>query len=76
MRPDLFNRRVLAARWSRRLCRNPRLGLCAARREGYKPRNHSQMPIIFAVGGNRPSFDHENGSDRKALRQTAKLMAY
>jgi len=40
-----------------------------------KPRNYSQMPIIFAVGGNRPAFDHESASDRKALWQTAKLVA-
>jgi hypothetical protein len=33
-----------------------------------KPGKHPQMPIIFAIRRDGPAFDHESGSDRKALR--------
>jgi hypothetical protein len=41
-----------------------------------KPGNHPQMLIIFAIRSDGPAFNHESGSDRKALRQTAKLVTH
>jgi hypothetical protein len=46
----------------------------AAAWEHDKSRNYLQTPIIFALRRDCPSFDHERGSDRQALRQTAKLV--
>jgi hypothetical protein len=44
----------------------------AAARQDDKSGNYPQTPlIIFTVRRDGPAFDHESGSDRKALRQTA-----
>jgi hypothetical protein len=39
-----------------------------------KSGKYPQIFIIFAIRRDRPAFDHEGGSDRKTLRQTAKLV--
>jgi hypothetical protein len=39
-----------------------------------EPGKYPQMPIIFAVGRDCLSFDHERSSDREALRQTVQLV--
>ena len=39
-----------------------------------KSGKYPQIFTIFAIRGDDPAFDHESGSDRKALRQTAKLV--
>jgi len=36
-----------------------------------KSGKHPQIFTIFAIRRDSPAFDHESGSDRKALRQTA-----
>jgi len=41
-----------------------------------KAGKYPQMLIIFAIRRDRPAFDDKNGSDREALRQTAKLMTH
>jgi hypothetical protein len=43
----------------------------AAARQDDKSGNYPQTLIIFAVRRDGAAFDHESGSDRKALRQTA-----
>jgi hypothetical protein len=48
----------------------------AAAWQNEEPGKYSQMPIIFAVGRDCLSFDHEPGSDREALRQTVQLVTY
>jgi hypothetical protein len=41
-----------------------------------KSGKHPKLLIIFAICRNGSAFDHKGGSDRKALRQTAQLVAY
>jgi hypothetical protein len=39
-----------------------------------KSRKYPQIFIIFVVRRDGPAFDHEGGSDRKTLRQTANFV--
>ena len=41
-----------------------------------KSGKYPQILTIFAVRCDSPAFDHESGSDRKTLWQTAKLVTY
>jgi hypothetical protein len=46
----------------------------AVARQHDKSGKYPQILIIFAIRRGGPAFDHESGSDRKALRQVAKLV--
>jgi hypothetical protein len=41
-----------------------------------KSGKYPQILTIFAICRDGPAFDHESGSDRKALRQTAKFVTH
>jgi hypothetical protein len=48
----------------------------ATARQHDKSGKYPQMLIIFAIRRNSSALNHESGSDRKALRQTAQFVTY
>jgi hypothetical protein len=42
----------------------------------HKSGKYPQMLVIFAIGRDGSALNHERGSDRQTLRQTAQLMTY
>ena len=41
-----------------------------------KSGKHPQLLIIFGISRDEAAFNHKSGSDRKALRQMAKLVTF
>jgi hypothetical protein len=48
----------------------------AAARQHHKSGKYPEMLVIFAIGRDGSTLNHESGSDRQTLWQTAQLMTY